>query len=151
MRLSYEATSQLVQQEGYTARGWSAQGGMPPPALAKLPMHRVAAVASGNAAVPRQDQAKPIDFLKRLEQLEAESAAPSTNAPPSAAAMMPAWARNDPSGVVGGAPKFKSMKKRTNGEDAETILSQLNEIQVCTSVCRCAYLVRPIDQIWLQA
>jgi hypothetical protein len=92
-------------------------------------MHRVAAVASGNAAVPRQDQAKPIDFLKRLEQLEAESAAPSTNAPPSAAAMMPAWARNDPSGVVGGAPKFKSMKKRTNGEDAETILSQLNEIQ----------------------
>ena len=126
---------------------------MPPPALAKLPMHRVAAVASGNAAVPRQDQAKPIDFLKRLEQLEAESAAPSTNAPPSAAAMMPAWARNDPSGVVGGAPKFKSMKKRTNGEDAETILSQLNEIQVCIACTsgRCAYLVRPIDQIWLQA
>ena len=120
---------------------------MPPPALAKLPMHRVAAVASGSAAVPRQDQAKPIDFLKRLEQLEAESAAPSTNAPPSAAAMMPAWPATILR-VVGGAPKFKSMKKRTNGEDAETILSQLLRIWVCIAcTSAAAYLVRPIDQI----
>ena len=102
---------------------------MPPPAaLGRLPMHRVAAVQNGKAPSPRQAAAKPVDFLQRLEQLEAESA-PSTSQPPAAAAppMGAPWARNDP--VF--APKFKTVKSRANGDDAEKILSQLNEIQVC--------------------
>lgn len=101
---------------------------MPPPAaLGRLPMHRVAAVQNGKAPSPRQDAAKPVDFLKRLEQLEAESA-PSTSQPPAAATppMVAPWARNDP----GFAPKFKPVKSRANGDEAEKILSQLNEIQV---------------------
>ena len=90
-------------------------------------MHRVAAVQHGEAPSPRQDAAKPVDFLKRLEQLEAESA-PSTSQPPAAATppMVAPWARNDP----GYAPKFKPVKSRANGDEAEKILSQLNEIQV---------------------
>jgi len=91
--------------------------------LAPLPMHRVATVkrASGSELPAAEQGQKPVDFLKRLEQLEAEDGGGTR---PSAPAVAPGF-RTDPF-----APKFKSVKPRPpNGEDAEQVLKQLMEVQ----------------------
>ena len=87
-----------------------------------LPMHRVATVKRrpSHETDAREAVQKPIDFLKRLEQLEEMDGGSSKQPPPPP----PGGFRSDSF-----APKFKSVKARPGNEDAEQILNQLKEVQ----------------------
>lgn len=97
----------------------SMRGKAPP-----LAMHRVAAVKRGGGDGPRPDAAKPVDFLKRLEQIEAIEE--EKVAGPAPAQLHPVGRGPGRLTDAFNPHQFNTVKMPdTKGEDAEQLLREL--------------------------